>query len=311
MKYVTKKYRFCANMDLTPMKFRIIFPYMSVEYRFEKYPLSSERRFSLVPRVAALGWTTVGGWRHIRRVYSGLEFCFRLSSEDETAFDLIDGAERSSTFPHLLVKLPGMVHENRVKGGRTAFFLQYPGEEINRFRAGKLDLSDPLRHFVLTPELLEQIDVLKGYCRHLEEPGVVEEIDILALRLIQGVYMSRPEIADDDAELRIHRIASHQLANLAAPEDFNVLAERYGFSRRSFYRHWKKLYPVSPAEFLAARRMDLACAFLVECHWKIRQITEHLHYPGVAYFIQMFKRRFGVTPAVYRRRYGDVSSPES
>ena len=268
---------------------------------YKRFKLPERRRLSLLPRVDDLGWMRVGAAAPERHVFQGLEFCFRLSDDGDCAEDEIDGVTHRHTFPHLVVKLPGATHRCGWKRNRSVFFIRYVPEALKNFTAGGFDFADPFREFRLTPDLQSPIDRLKECCGHLEELGVAEECDTLALLLIQRVLLSPEESGDEDPLVRIRKIASHQLASIARPADFNELAAKYGFSRRNFYRCWHQVFPMPPGEFLNRHRMELAERLLVELNWQVGRIAEHLHYPGCSYFIQSFKRHFGLTPAAYRR----------
>ena len=268
---------------------------------YKRFKLPARRRITLLPRVFDLGWLLVGESAPERQIFQGLEFCFRLSDDGSCAEDEIGGTIRRHTFPHLMVKLPGVLHGSGRKSNRSVFFIRYEAEALEKFAAGGFDFTDPFREFRLTPDIQAAIDRLKERCGHLEELGVAEECDTLALLLIQRVLLSAADSGDEDPHSKIRKIASHQLAAIANPADFNKLAARYGFSRRNFYRCWRQVFPMPPGEFLNMHRMELAERLLVEMNWQVGRIAEYLHYPGGSYFIQSFKRRFGMTPAAYRR----------
>ena len=268
---------------------------------YKRFKLPERRRITLLPRVDDLGWMLVGKEAPEQHVLQGLEFCFRLSDAGDCAEDEIEGVKHRHTFPHLMVKLPGATHRSGWKRSRSVFFIRYKPEALAGFASGGFDFNDPFREFRLTPDIQSPIDRLKECCGHLEELGVAEECDTLALLLIQRVLLSPEESGDEDPLVRIRKIASHQLASIAKPADFNELAAKYGFSRRNFYRCWRQVFPMPPGEFLNMHRMELAERLLVELNWQVGRIAEHLHYPGCSYFIQSFKRYFGTTPAAYRR----------
>ena len=201
---------------------------------FEKtgfYPviLDTSRQLRLPFSVMQFGWTETmreneynfpGG-------VSSCEFCFRLESEESEVLDWVDGTLLRSALPHCLVKFPGVPYRYRSRPGRRVFFLNYPPQARAAFEAAGFDFSPPNWEFRMTGgirRILAEFDELglQVQCR-----GVPERIDMLALQLIEAVYLQSGQLEpQSDEERRIRNIASALHAGFAEAVDFDRPAAR-------------------------------------------------------------------------------------
>lgn len=275
---------------------------------FEKpgfYPviLDTSRQLRLPFSVMQFGWTETmreneynfpGG-------VSSCEFCFRLESEESEVLDWVDGTLLRSALPHCLVKFPGVPYRYRSWPGRRVFFLNYPPQARAAFEAAGFDFSPPNWEFRMTGgirRILAEFDELGSQvqCR-----GVPERIDMLALQLIEAVYLQSGQLEpQSDEERRIRNIASALHAGFAEAVDFDRLARREGFSRRKFFRCWQHYYSISPRRYLEHLRMETACRLLLETRDPIAQVAAGSGFQNVSYFIRQFHRLHGVTPLQFR-----------
>lgn len=79
------------------------------------------------------------------------------------------------------------------------------------------------------------------------------------------------------------------------------LAQEAAMSTNAFIRLFRQQEGVSPQAWLRARRVDLACHYLLHTHRSIDQIAEQLGFSSRFHFSAVFKKARGVSPARYRR----------
>ncbi len=103
----------------------------------------------------------------------------------------------------------------------------------------------------------------------------------------------REQILQIDSYFRLH------FAENISQED---IAGIHGLSRTAFFRNWSRYFDISPARHLLDLRLHEACRQLSEGYHKINEIARMVNIPDPAYFGAVFRRKYGMTPADYRKR---------
>lgn len=75
-------------------------------------------------------------------------------------------------------------------------------------------------------------------------------------------------------------------------------------SERSFKRRFVKATGMAPLEYVHALRLEEAKQQLEAGDDPVEVIAEAVGYDGVSFFSRLFRRKVGLTPAQYRRRFG-------
>lgn len=92
--------------------------------------------------------------------------------------------------------------------------------------------------------------------------------------------------------------------------DIEDVVQHVSISRRNLETRFRKLVGRTPHAELRRVRLERAIRFLVETDLSIPKIAESVGYATPSYFIQVFGREFGTTPARYRRRLHAAQEPE-
>ena len=79
------------------------------------------------------------------------------------------------------------------------------------------------------------------------------------------------------------------------------VAGKFHMSKTYISRILKKYTNQSFLQLLISRRMDIARKMIAEDKFKLYEIAEKVGYNDFSYFIQVFKKKYGVTPNEYRR----------
>lgn len=82
------------------------------------------------------------------------------------------------------------------------------------------------------------------------------------------------------------------------------MAEKSGFSESHFMKYFKNTMGISFTVYLNDYRLTMASRLLLTSDSSILNIAEEVGIENPSYFNRIFKRRFGMTPSVYRREYG-------
>lgn len=81
-----------------------------------------------------------------------------------------------------------------------------------------------------------------------------------------------------------------------------LLAEKLDMNTRSLYRRFKKISPLSPAEFIKDFRMTYAARLLVTTNLNVQEIIYKVGISNKSYFYREFAAKYGQTPTEYRNK---------
>lgn len=235
-----------------------------------------------------------------------VEFCVRMKSKEPFAIDQINGVDYQTPFPHLVVKMPFAMHRYEVNEPRDAMDFSYSLEVLEQLRPTGLLPEEPLCEIVLTPNLNLMLRQLKDLMAHSQEYSIVDQIDLLCFHILEEVLFIRKMSGSEESlmEKKIRRIASFFQLHFKDPVDLDEIAADNGMSRCTFFRHWKRYFDVTPAQYLMRLKLHASADLLKYSDRKVADIAYDLHFHNSAYFCEMFKRHFGVTPLRYKREYG-------
>lgn len=85
------------------------------------------------------------------------------------------------------------------------------------------------------------------------------------------------------------------------------IARESGFSESHFMKYFKHTMGLSFTQYLNDYRLTMASRLLLTSDSSVLSIAEEVGIENPSYFNRIFKRRFGVTPSVYRKEYGSLS----
>ncbi|TSE08697.1 helix-turn-helix domain-containing protein [Mesorhizobium intechi] len=94
------------------------------------------------------------------------------------------------------------------------------------------------------------------------------------------------------------------LANLDAPLDVPVLADRAGLSERTFHRKFGAATGQTPARFVETARLDGARMLLCR-GLSLKSVAAEVGLSPATRFTEAFERRFGVSPRLFRQMHAD------
>lgn len=90
----------------------------------------------------------------------------------------------------------------------------------------------------------------------------------------------------------------------------DALAEMSHGSPYHLHRTFKKVKGVTPVEYVQRRRIERARELLAGTDRAVNEIGPAVGLPSLPYFITLFKKRTGLTPAAYRERHASRQSKE-
>lgn len=126
----------------------------------------------------------------------------------------------------------------------------------------------------------------------------------LGSRLIYlGRAEQQPELPKLSALPRhlLQRVIERMRVSFKANLNLTALAAETGYSRAHFLRMFRTATGQTPHRFLLDLRLESARQLIREQSSRLIEIAADCGFSSHAYFTKAFKRRFGVTPSMYRR----------
>jgi transcriptional regulator GlxA family with amidase domain len=81
-----------------------------------------------------------------------------------------------------------------------------------------------------------------------------------------------------------------------------------GLPERTFKRRFQKAVGMSPLEYVHALRLERAKQLLETTDETLEKLAERVGYEDATFFSRLFRRKVGLTPALYRRRFSALRS---
>ena len=105
----------------------------------------------------------------------------------------------------------------------------------------------------------------------------------------------------DDAD--IARCQSWIAEHYEGPSPVATMIQRSGLTERTFSRRFKQATGMSPIEYVHTLRLEEAKQLLESGDASLEAIAEQVGYEDAAFFGRLFRRKVGVTPIQYRKRF--------
>ncbi|MBS0661477.1 MAG: GlxA family transcriptional regulator [Verrucomicrobia bacterium] len=226
------------------------------------------------------------------------------------------GATRVRRIASICTGIYAMAEAGLLDGRRVATHWRFAADVARRYPKVKVD-PEPLfikdGSFYSSAGVTAGIDLSLALIEEDLGPGVA-----LAAARDMVVYIKREGTqAQFSAPLKFQTDASGRFADLAAwivrhlEADLSVerLAERACVSPRHFARLFKQAMGRTPASYIEDLRLDEARQRLASGNAKIEAIATSIGYGSADAFRRAFERRFQLSPATYRQRFGRRAKP--
>jgi len=111
-----------------------------------------------------------------------------------------------------------------------------------------------------------------------------------------------PYIPHDDAVVRDCQFWA--VDHYAEPNPVSIMARNSSLPRATFARRFRRATGYQPMEYVHAIRVDKAKEALERTEQSIEEIGHEVGYEDAVSFRRLFKRKTGLTPSEYRRKFG-------
>ena len=140
------------------------------------------------------------------------------------------------------------------------------------------------------------------FTRAAIEGGVPEET---AYSLSDGYIQTVEECMDRESIEKLSRKAAERFARevkkYGNPHYSSAIDRAAGISACYLSRMFRKETGISIVNYIQKERIEAACNMLVYSEYTASQIGEYLCFSNQSYFIRIFKKFTGTTPAKYRK----------
>jgi transcriptional regulator GlxA family with amidase domain len=139
--------------------------------------------------------------------------------------------------------------------------------------------------------------------------GLQEAIEVARVYMLQWHDMGQQPFAQlmglrqtDDA--MINNCQQWIAVNYRDLSPIAALTEMSGLAGRTFLRRFKAATGLTPMDYVHAVRLEEAKQMLETSELPVEAIAGEVGYQDTSFFTRLFRRRVGLTPAQYRRRFG-------
>jgi AraC-like DNA-binding protein len=102
---------------------------------------------------------------------------------------------------------------------------------------------------------------------------------------------------------RLSTAVQHIHEQYAEPLSMAALAKAAGFSHSQFDRRFRRLFGVSPQQYLVGVRAHAACRLLERTHRKLTDIALAVGFCDHSHFARSFRRIMGLSASQYRKKH--------
>jgi AraC-like DNA-binding protein len=258
-------------------------------------------------QVKSIGYTHNGIYpKRVVYGYEKIEVCIRLFAKKPEAVEYIDSVKYTTKYPHVVLKMPEVLHQFSVDDSRETIHFTYPVHLKTTLKEVFSFPNDPVWEIKLGEQESKLITELMGLMERSQEYGGTDRIDIVAFQLFELLIFQHNLSKSPHSyyETKIRSIASY--FQLHFREDINImsLVARYGMSRSTFIRHWKQFFSETPGQFVLNLKLEEASRVLREnVNIKVSDLSSELNFQDTAYFCALFKKNFKVTPLQYHKKW--------
>lgn len=129
----------------------------------------------------------------------------------------------------------------------------------------------------------------------------INEIENYLVKVLGLISKQANTSADDRYIATVNKVVSYMQDNYADDLSIDSVASHFYMSRTYLSRLIKKYTGHTFLTILVDIRMQEARKMILETEYKIKEIAEKVGYRDFSYFVQAFKKYYGVTPNEYRK----------
>ena len=158
-----------------------------------------------------------------------------------------------------------------------------------------------IKESVIIKKINIQPTILKIHQLLTEQTVDYNQISIEVLKLFQ-VLKDNPYSKGSTKLSLAELVKAHLDNNITGKINLESLSHELHISKSHIERVFKDSYGISPLKYFINRKVDYACAMLINTKYSVAKISEQLSFCDDKYFSKCIKRNTGLTPLQYRKQ---------
>lgn len=131
---------------------------------------------------------------------------------------------------------------------------------------------------------------------------VKEIVQKAALKFHSIIQLLYTHLQKNVFDLKVSTIKKMLDSNLYERNiSLKAIAAELHISQTQVISIFKKAFNMTPYQYFAKRRIDIAASLLINSSMQVKEIAEVLHYSDQPYFSNAFKKSIGMSPEQYRK----------
>lgn len=182
-------------------------------------------------------------------------------------------------------------------------WVEFYGGDSKRIVKHIVDTQGAILEGKIFAEVCAALGMLQQKLMNDEKQDVSLELYRILLILMRNenrIFMG--EISQD-IESNFLRAEAYIDAHLNMRIANKKLAEVCGLSVSYFMKQFKKIYRMTPQEYIIQRKIRKSRDLLIQSELSMDEIRQKLGFCNASHFIRRFKEREGITPLQYRAQY--------
>lgn len=202
---------------------------------------------------------------------------------------------------------------NAIRSGNSALLKQLLEEFFRGYKEKRCGICCLKRHLVRMFRSIEIVaeeigmdstccNTIGGFLRNIEEIETFSEIEMIFYTQLEKMSEAAAEVTDWKMNSHyMKEILNFVQESFVQPISLEDVAAHVNLSVGYVSNYFKDKMKMSFTEYILKLRMDRAKELLAHTNEKIYRIAELTGYQNSQYFVTVFKKNTGVTPAEYRK----------
>lgn len=115
---------------------------------------------------------------------------------------------------------------------------------------------------------------------------------------------------DEDIRRRLWRARLLIDSSFDSPLNLDALSSEACFSRYHFIRLFKRVFNVTPHQYLVKKRIERAKELLASSRLSVTDVCFEVGFQSLGSFSTLFHKRVGISPIIYRTNLSELSRKE-
>lgn len=182
-------------------------------------------------------------------------------------------------------------------------WVEFYGGDSKRIIKHIVDVQGVILEGKIFAEVCAALGTLQQKLMNDEKQEVSLELYRMLLILMKNknrIFMGE---LSQDIEANFQRAEAYIDAHLKEKITNRQMADICGLSVSYFIKQFKRVYRMSPQEYIMQRRIRKSRDLLMQTELSMDEIREKLGFCNSSHFIRRFKEKEGITPLQYRERY--------